>query len=384
MGKLRKFLMMLLMCVTIFSLCTVTSFGAVNVVLEDYNSIPTLTVGQSYTIVGHIKSNKDMSRVEIGVVSDKTQKWTAQKYDKKVKTKDFDIAKADPYIKFGKLKVGNYKYRIYAHVNGKVKTLYNQSFSVVKGGSDTVKDIQKELNRVNVGTIVGKIDEDGIRGTQTIKAIKFFQQVHGLKETGTWNEKTAKLAKKTRVTYRLKAVNWAVSVANDNSFAYGTGQRAHRCGCFYCKTNTGKVKYCKQRRGEPKYVKDSQGKKHTYTKTYCCNTFITAAYAHGAKDATIYKVCARGSCCGMSPSSWTRSKYFKTLGRCKNVPYSKIQAGDILLTPSHVFMFIGHGRIVEASGGNWSASSISVKSCAKARYDKAVKMKNTYIMRYTR
>lgn len=386
MNKVRKILITFMMCMTMFSLCTVTSFGATTVTLEDYDIIPTLTVGQSYTIYGHIKSNKDITRVEIGIVNSQTEKWTKQKYDADIQTKDFDIATIDEDIQFGKLKVGTYKYRIYAHVNKRVYTLCNESFSVVDGGSDIVKDIQKELNRVNNGTINGTIDEDGLWGDDTREAIKFFQQVNGIKQTGEWNQKTSEAVKGKKVTGKAKAINWAVSVANDDSFAYGAGQRAHRSGCYFCQTNTGKVKYNKQHKGEPKYVKDANGKTHTYTKTYCCNPFITAAYAHGAGDKVIASICKRGSSCGMIPSDWKRSQYFKTVGKSSNIAYSKLQAGDVILTHNHVFMYIGHGQIVESSGGGWGKTSIAVKSkkASEAKYNRVRKDSKSYVMRYTK
>lgn len=79
-----------------------------------------------------------MNRVEIGVVNAKTNKWTIR-YDKKISAKTFSISKADKYIKFGTLKTGTYKYRIYAHVGKKVYTLLNQQF-VVKAKPKTKAD----------------------------------------------------------------------------------------------------------------------------------------------------------------------------------------------------------------------------------------------------
>ena len=56
-------------------------FGASVVTIKNYNTIPTLTQGQSYSIHGTIESNTKMSRVEIGVVN-ANNKWVT-KYDKK-------------------------------------------------------------------------------------------------------------------------------------------------------------------------------------------------------------------------------------------------------------------------------------------------------------
>lgn len=386
--RLSKFITIFITLIVTLGLSTSISFGANNVIIKDYNKVPTLTVGQSYTIYGLIESKSKMNRVEVGVVSSKTNKWVT-KYDKKISSDYFSISKADPYVKFGKLSVGTYKYRIYAHSGKKVYTVLNQQFTVKAKPSKkkSVKEQQAFLNRVNVGTIQGKIAVDGEKGSQTTRAIKLFQQVEGLEVDGVWGTKTESASNKSiSVTGKRKAVNWACSVANDNSFAYGTGQRAHRSGCYFCKTNTGTRKYNKEKKGEPHKVNG-----HTYTKTYCCNPFVTAAYAHGAKDAQAYKWCHAGSSWGMTCKEWKKSPYFSTVGACKNVPYSKLKAGDVILSNKntngwrhHVWMYIGHGRFVEASGENWKASSISVKSGAKGNYAKYQKHSGCYVMRYAK
>ena len=379
----------MIVIVLIFS--TSIASAASNVQLKDYNTVPTLTQGQKYSIHGIIKSKKKMSRVEIGVVNTKTNKWVIR-YDKKIKSNSYSISKADSTIKFGTLKTGNYKYRIYAHVNKKVYTLLNQSFTVKAKPQPTptiktIKQQQEFLNKVNEGTIQGKIAVDGKKGTQTTKAIKLFQQVEGLEIDGLWGPKTEAASNKSiSVTGKRKAVNWACSVANDNSFAYGVGKRAHRGGCYFCKTNTGDRKWKKEKKGEPHKVNG-----HTYTKTYCCNPFITAAYAHGAKDAKAYKWCHAGGSWGMLCRDWKNSPYFATVGACKNVPYSKLVAGDVILSNKntnkwvhHVWMYIGNGRLVEAAGGGWDAGSIAVKNNAKSKYKNYQKHSGTYVMRYSK
>lgn len=390
--KINKLIVMIIAIMMMFGLTTSISYGTNNVVIKDYNQVPTLTVGQSYTIYGLIESEKKMNRVEIGVVNANTNKWVL-KYDKKINSDYFSISKADPYVKFGNLKAGTYKYRIYAHVNKKVYTLFNEKF-IVKAKQSKKKSIREQqdfLNKVNVGTIQGRITVDGERGAQTIKAIKLFQQVEGLDVDGVWGDKTESASNKTiEITKKRMAVNWACSVANDNTFSYGVGNRAHRSGCYFCKTNTGDRKWRKERKGEPHIVKDSEGNNHTYERTYCCNTFITAAYAHGAKDSYIYKVCHNGTCAGMTTGEWTKSKYFKTLGKCKTVSFDKLKVGDVILSNKpggakwhHVWMYIGHNRYVESSGEGWSANSISVKSNAKKNYNNNyAKYNGTTVVRY--
>jgi len=386
---MKRIYLKLVMILFIFAFSFSFSSAASDVQLKDYNTIPTITAGNSYVIFGLIESKNKMSRVEVGAVDVKTNKWVI-KYDKKINTDNFSLSKADPYVKFGTLKAGNYKYRIYAHSKGKVYTLLNQSFTVRPKPIQfkTVKEQQEFLNRVNEGVYTGKLVIDGKKGPKTVAAIKIFQQVEGLTVDGKWGKATEAASDKTiNVTGKRKAINWACSVANDNSFAYGTGQRAHRSGCYFCKTNTGDRKWKKEKKGEPHKVNG-----HTYTKTYCCNPFITAAYAHGAKDAKLYNICHAGASCGMTAGDWKKSPYFKTLGKCKNVSFNQLKAGDVILSNSpggakwhHVWMYIGHNRYVEASGGKWDSNSIAVKENAKKNYNNNyAKYNGTTVIRYSK
>lgn len=180
----------------------------------------------------------------------------------------------------------------------------------------------------------------------------------------------------------MRAVNFGVMIAEDNSFTYGVGKRAHRYGCYFCQTNTGARKKLKEKAGEPHYVKDSNGKRHTYTKTYCCNPFITACYAHGAEIPAVLEACRDGSGGGLSVKSWTRYKCFKKVGACKRVDFSKLQVGDFILCDHHVWMYTGGDWLVEASGEGWGKDSIAHKRGAKERYAKYQKDKTAYVMRY--
>lgn len=374
-------------------LTTTMAFGASDVTIKDYNTVPTLTQGQSYSIHGTIISKKNMTRVEVGVVNAKENEWVIR-YDKNINSSKFNIGTADPSIKFGTLKAGTYKYRVYAHVNKKVYTLLNQQFVVKDRPSKTktVKEQQEFLNKVNVGSIIGTLNVDGERGAKTIASIKIFQQIEGLEVDGTWGAKTEAASNKSiKVDGARKACNWACSVANDNSFTYGVGKRAHRSGCYYCKTNTGDRRWKKEKKGEPHIVYDSNGKPHTYTKTYCCNPFIMGAYAHGTKDAKALAWCRAGSSWGMTCKEWKRSPYFHTVGACSKVPYSELKAGDVILSNKntngwrhHVWMYIGNGRYVEASYGNWSAGSIAVRGNAKNNYASYQKHTGCYVMRYSK
>ena len=250
-----------------------------------------------------------------------------------------------------------------------------------------VKELQLLLNWANQGTIVNKLKVDGEYGVKTVKAVKFFQNVHHLVEDGEYGKMSQHVAKTMYMTHALQAINWAVSVSRDNSFAYGEGERAHRGGCYFCQTNTGKRMYKKEKKGEPHKVKGKDGKYHTYEKTYCCNPFIFAAYAHGAEDPKIHAACRKGKCGGMSPRDWTKYGCFKKVGRCKDIAFKNLQDGDVIIcnkSHHHVWMYTGGNHIVEASGANFGKDSIRHHSGAKDRYHTYQKDKTAYVIRYTK
>ena len=166
--------------------------------------------------------------------------------------------------------------------------------------------------------------------------------------------------KSTRQEQIDGAVAWAVAIAKDDSFTYGTGRGAHHFGCYFCGTNFGPRKYMKPSK--------------RYRKTYCCNPFVSAAYAHGAKHPKMLAACRRASGIGMEKWTFYRYGCWKCVGR---PAYRKLQKGDVLVSSSHVAMYIGKQKLVEASGGSWSASSIAVRHMSKARYRGF-----RYVMRY--
>lgn len=255
---------------------------------------------------------------------------------------------------------------------------------------DEVKKLQKLLNWACDGTIIDKLNADGEYGILTENMVKFYQEVHFLTIDGQFGPVCLKSTRGMDINGAWRAIAFAVSVARDNSFAYGAGQRAHRSGCYFCQTNVGPRAKKKERKGEPHVVYDSHGNGHTYAKTYCCNTFITAAYAHGAKDPKILSICRGGGCCGMKPSEWERSPNFKRVCKCKDVPFTKLQRGDIIMNdgakggPGHVFMYLGFDKLVEAANGGWDSGSIAVKSGAKRRYNQYCKYDGSYVVRYTK
>lgn len=117
--------------------------------------------------------------------------------------------------------------------------------------------------------------------------------------------------------------------------------------------------------------------------TYCCNPFIHAAYAHGAKITSMLKACKKANAAGMKRADW-RKHGFHTVGACKDVPFSKLAPGDVIIckkSPNHVWMYTGGDYLVEASGGTFKADSIAHKKGAKAKYKRYRKNSTAFVMR---
>ena len=159
-------------------------------------------------------------------------------------------------------------------------------------------------------------------------------------------------------------VDWAIAISKDNNFHYGKKPGSCHNGCYFCGT-------------QPK-VKRTSGIKG-WEKTYCCNPFINAAFAHGGGEPTALKKCKSGSSWDHAANAgYNTSKLFENLGHPKK---SKLVKGDVLCrhhgTKGHVALYIGDGKIVEASGGDnnkrfsesWN-HSIRVRELSDSNYNK--------------
>lgn len=162
------------------------------------------------------------------------------------------------------------------------------------------------------------------------------------------------------------ACEWGVSIAEDDSFTYGTGNRAHRTGCYFCGTNVGPNI---NRKGS------SLVSGHSYEKTYCCNPFVHACYAHGAGDQTMLAACRKGKSVGMKESSYTRYGHWKNVGKPS---YSDLRRGDVLVKHSHVALYLGDGQMVHAGHEGWGADTIEVRDISSKNYGGY-----SFVMRYT-
>ena len=224
----------------------------------------------------------------------------------------------------------------------------------VKGddGKDTVLSDGSETKY-----IFPKFDKDK---KYTFSLTGYTDETESPENTHTYEIKEQEWTNKEAVQ---AAVDWAVMIANDDSFTYGTGKRAHNYGCYFCGNNL-KIKGKSKVNG------------HSYEKTYCCNPFISAAYAHGAEDPNLLKACKSGHGLAMTVKSYTRYGNWKKVS--SKPKKSELKVGDVLVKSNHVAMYIGDGEYVEASGESWSAKSISVKPLSDKRYKQF-----KFVMRYT-
>lgn len=79
-----------------------------------------------------------------------------------------------------------------------------------------------------------------------------------------------------------------------------------------------------------------------YKKTYCCNPFVHAAYAHGTQNPKMLKGCRKANGIAMEKSSFYKFGCWKCVGK---PAYKNLQRGDVLVKPTHVAMYEVLGEI---------------------------------------
>lgn len=163
---------------------------------------------------------------------------------------------------------------------------------------------------------------------------------------------------KTNAEVIADAIKFLKWIAGDNDFHYGHGKEAHHNGCYFCKT-------------QPKSKKNAGIK--DYEHTYCCNPLIGAAWAHGGCVPKALELCRKGSSWDFGKGKgYDKSSLFANLGKPKK---TNLKAGDVLCSDTHVAMYIGGGKIIEASGGDdnvkgskkWN-NSIRIATLTDKRY----------------
>lgn len=264
-----------------------------------------------------------------------------------------------------------------------VKAIQNIVGATADGawGDKTSKAFQKYLRKK--GTYSGEIDGDF--GVNSQKAVQkwinnVIKPVAKPKQTAT--ETTEKktytgewptfLISKTREQVINDAIVWARYIANDNSFHYGSGSAAHHNGCYFCKTQPSSKTHSN--------IKDVQ-------KTYCCNPYIHAAFAHGGLIDSMLRMCKKGSSFGFKSSEgYAKSSLFKAI---KHPDKSTLKKGDVMCSNSHVAMVTSDGgkTLVEAihddnkrNSNKWNGS-IAEKEMSKSKYNsfsRVYRLKNGY------
>ena len=166
--------------------------------------------------------------------------------------------------------------------------------------------------------------------------------------------------KKTNAEVIADTIHWVRWIASDNRFHYGLKPNSQHNGCYFCKTQTL-----------------SGGRAKTgvldYEFSYCCNPFVGAAWAHGGCVPAALKLCRKGSSWDFHKGKgYDKSSLFTNLGHPAK---SKLKAGDVLCRDTHVALYLGDGKIGEASGGDdnkrnsekWN-DSIRVRTLTDANY----------------
>lgn len=184
------------------------------------------------------------------------------------------------------------------------------------------------------------------------------------KSTYTGELPTLRL-KKTNTEVIADTIKWAKWIATDNRFHYGYTSpdkkiNAHHNGCYFCGTNTDKGARSK------KGIVD-------YQFTYCCNPFVGAAWAHGGCVPKSIELCQKGNSWSFNAGhGYDSSPLFTNL---KHPAKSSLKPGDVLCRNTHVALYIGDGKIVEAGAGDdnkrnsakWN-ESIRIKTLSDSNY----------------
>lgn len=169
---------------------------------------------------------------------------------------------------------------------------------------------------------------------------------------------------------RADAVSWALKIAKDNSFHFGKRKWAYHSGCYFCGTNQSK-KSLKRKAG---------ASRSACLKTYCCNTFVTAAYTHGAKAKEVNcKVKSKRINLAYNKNkALNNKKAFKRISKPKKI--TSLKPGDVLLTKTHAMLYAGGGKVVEAAhhdngkkNAYWN-DSIRHKTIAKWQWKRVCKI----------
>ena len=227
--------------------------------------------------------------------------------------------------------------------NTDVSWCYKDFSKVAKPTHVTVA--KKTIDEIAQEVIDGKWGSGDARKKALIKAGYDYDKVQAKvnemltpkkqKYTGTLPSLTLK---KSNAEVIADTIAWAIWIASDNNFHYGYTSKdkkinAHHNGCYFCGTNGSQKKGMLM----PEH-------------TYCCNPFVGAAWAHGGCVPKAMELCSKCSSWDFGKGKgYDKSSLFTNLGHPDK---SKLKAGDVLCRDTHVALYIGNGKIAEASHGD--------------------------------
>ena len=209
----------------------------------------------------------------------------------------------------------------------------------------TAKEYVSKADKLKPGDIL-------ISNTHTAVVVKVNK-----KKVYTGTLPTTKLVKTNQEVIN-DTVKWAEWIARDNSFHYGHGAHSHHNGCYFCDTQPSSKKNAG--------IVD-------WKKTYCCNPFVNAAWAHGGCIPAALKQCQAGKSWSFNKGSGYDSlAIFTNLGHPTK---PKLKKGDVLCKDGHVALYIGNGKLVEAAmsddnkkgSAKWN-NSIHIANLTDSRY----------------
>lgn len=256
--------------------------------------------------------------------------------------------------------------KIYASANGKAKKKIK--YRAGAGNSMKKKGTFKK-NSSFVIVMQAKAKGSGATWYKVKKGSKYYYVKNSSLKVGSIRSGVPDIADPAVNTVQspeaLRVVNgacaWAQMIADDNRFHYGKKPNSQHNGCYFC--GTQKLTGGRSKAG----VLD-------YQFSYCCNPYVHAAYAHGGGEQTMLEVCKSGSSYWIT--GYPKSPLFVKLG----VPnMALLKKGDVLCTNNHVMMYMGGGKIAEATGGDdnvrYSSSwnnSIRVTTLSASKYAKVL------------
>ena len=221
--KVLSWLLILCMVLTAipFSMVSASAAEATNISMSGmtYPS-GTLNKGDLFVLRGTISANKNIQRIEIGIVKD--GKWVAgHKVDQTVNSKSFNVLqKADSKIKFGDLSEGNYSYRCWVWIDGKSNRIFDKPFTVATGVPKiTLSGVSYPSGTLNKGALFV------LRGT--ISANKTIQRIEiGIVKDEQW-------VAGHKVDQKINAKSYNILQSADSKIKFGDlGEGVYKYRCW--------------------------------------------------------------------------------------------------------------------------------------------------------